>query len=92
MEIIADKSFEKDFKRLPSSIKSGMVHVYDVLSAAQNQWMVSSMPQVKSMVSNKGFYRLKVGDYRIGFYFKEDVLLLSRVLHKKEIYRFFPPR
>ena len=91
MEIIADRSFEKDFKRLPSVIKQELVRVYDILLAAQNQLTVTSMPQVKPMESNKAFHRFRLGEYRLGFYFKGKVLHLSRILHRKEMYRFFPP-
>lgn len=65
--------------------------VYDMLLAAQNQLAVTSMPQVKPMESNKAFYRFRPGEYRLGYYFKEKVLHLSRILHRKEMYRFFPP-
>jgi len=36
-------------------------------------------------------YRLRVGDYRIGFYFDGETVTFARVLHRKDIYRYFPP-
>lgn len=38
----------------------------------------------------KSFYRIKVGKYRIGISFKKDTIIFVRVLHRKEIYRYFP--
>jgi mRNA interferase RelE/StbE len=90
MEVIADKSFEKDFKKLAAPIKSEVTKVYNVFLAS-GQLKITSLNQVTVIVKHKGFYRFKLGDYRIGFYFKGKVLHLSRVLHRKEIYRFFPP-
>ena len=33
---------------------------------------------------------LRIKDYRIGLYFNEETLYLVRILHRKEIYKFFP--
>jgi mRNA interferase RelE/StbE len=35
-------------------------------------------------------YRLRVGNYRVGFFINDDTLLFSRALHRREIYRYFP--
>ena len=35
------------------------------------------------------FYRLKIGDYRIGLEIVNDELIFVRFLHRKEIYRFY---
>jgi len=31
-----------------------------------------------------------VGDYRVGVIFEEETVTFCRVLHRKEIYRYFP--
>jgi mRNA interferase RelE/StbE len=33
----------------------------------------------------EGFYRLKIGDYRLGCQLENDVLIFSRIVHKKFI-------
>ena len=45
---------------------------------------------MKKIKRDNNAYRLRVGDYRIGFFLEEDTIIFSRVLHRKEIYRFFP--
>ena len=82
----------KFFNKLPPQVKKELTRMYDAFSLEPNQLVIISMPQVKSMESNKGFYRYRLGDYRIGFYFAGQVLHLSRILHQKVIYKFFPPR
>ncbi len=39
-----------------------------------------------------GFYRLRVGDYRVGFRLDFDIKVIKflRVRHRKDIYRYFP--
>ncbi|MGA9351150.1 MAG: type II toxin-antitoxin system RelE/ParE family toxin [Anaerolineae bacterium] len=36
------------------------------------------------------FYRIRLGDYRIGIEVLEDKVILVRILHRKDIYRYFP--
>jgi mRNA interferase RelE/StbE len=36
------------------------------------------------------FYRIKTGDYRIGFEYKDGEIIIYRVLHRKDIYKYFP--
>jgi mRNA interferase RelE/StbE len=33
-----------------------------------------------------GAYRLRIGDYRVIFYMEDELLLISKVAHRKEVY------
>ena len=35
-------------------------------------------------------YRIRIGDYRGGFFLNGQTVVFARVLHRKEIYRYFP--
>lgn len=35
-------------------------------------------------------YRMRIDDYRICFYFQENIVELVRVLPRKTVYRYFP--
>ncbi len=48
------------------------------------------VPQVKPMRGHRGFFRVRIGDYRIGFQFVDDEITLLRCLPRKEVYRHFP--
>lgn len=41
-------------------------------------------------VVRSDYYHIRVGDYWIGLSGGENVLVFARVLHRKEIYRYFP--
>lgn len=45
---------------------------------------------LKRLKGVKGAYRLRIGDYRIGFYFEKNIIEMARVAHRKEIYDLFP--
>ena len=52
-----------------------------------------SLSQIKHLKKIRGFtsyYRIRIGDYRVGLKDEGDVLLVMRVLHRKDIYRVFP--
>jgi mRNA interferase RelE/StbE len=33
-----------------------------------------------------GAYRLRIGDYRVIFYLEEDLVLISKIVHRKDVY------
>jgi mRNA interferase RelE/StbE len=51
---------------------------------------LSEIRNIKKLKGFKTSYRIRVGDYRIGLFFDKKTIELARVLHRKEIYRFFP--
>ena len=48
------------------------------------------IPNLKKMEGYRNYYRIRVGDYRIGLKVEDQKVLLMRVLHRKEIYKYFP--
>ena len=49
--------------------------------------------EINNLKKLKGFddaYRIRVGDYRIGLFEIEETIAFARVLHRREIYRYFP--
>jgi len=45
---------------------------------------------LKKLRGGRDYYRIKIGDYRIGLIIKNDLVIFVRCLDRKEIYRFFP--
>ena len=88
MKILIDRSFERDAKKLPQSVQLKVKLAIDSILKASN---LSSL-QVSKMEGAKNAYRVRVGDYRIGFYLEDEIIVLSRVLNRKEIYRYFPKK
>ncbi|WP_201279130.1 type II toxin-antitoxin system RelE/ParE family toxin [Leptolyngbya iicbica] len=38
----------------------------------------------------QAFYRIRIGNYRIGLKVTDQEVIFVRLLHRREIYRFFP--
>ena len=51
------------------------------------------VPEIPEMVKLKGYdhyYRIRVGNYRLGVSMEEDSFCFVRFLHRKDIYKYFP--
>jgi mRNA interferase RelE/StbE len=48
------------------------------------------IPNLKPLEARGKYYRVRVGDYRIGLVFERGTVTFLRCLHRKDIYRYFP--
>ncbi len=48
------------------------------------------IPNLKRLDAKGKYYRIRVGDYRVGFVFEQGTVTFVRCLDRKEIYRYFP--
>ena len=81
-------SFKKDLKKIrDSKILESIEIVIDVVKAADT---IKTVPNLIKMKGYEEFYRLRMGDYRIGIKLVNDEVIFVRVLHRREIYRYFP--
>lgn len=56
----------------------------------KNAGTLQEISNIKKLTGYKAAYRVKLAAYRIGFIYDENKIVLSRVMHRKEIYRHFP--
>lgn len=81
------KSFQKDALKLPAPAQIQLRKIINVLSHAKK---LSELSSCKKLTGFKNAYRIRMGEYRIGFIFENEVIELVRVLGRKEIYKYFP--
>ena len=48
------------------------------------------IPQLKRLETKGKYYRIRVGNHRMGLVFEEGAVTFVRCLDRKEIYRHFP--
>jgi len=89
MEIIFDRSFSKSLNKLTDQdIKAKIEQVIIEAEAADS---LIDIANIKKMQGFKSFYRIRVGDYRIGIELENNAALrFIVVLHRKDIYKKFP--
>ncbi len=88
MEIKYKKQFLKDLASLPESYRTTVEAL--VFETLPNMTLFGIMQRIAKLKGKKGFYKIRVGDYRIGVFLENEFLEFKRVLHRKEIYRYFP--
>ncbi len=90
MKLTLKKTFLKDLARVVEPQKTEVKRFLDALS--QNPRLLETLPHVKKLRGKKSghFFRVRFGDYRLGYEKKADEIILYRILHRKEIYRYFP--
>ncbi|MBE5229119.1 MAG: type II toxin-antitoxin system RelE/ParE family toxin [Microcystis aeruginosa PMC 728.11] len=70
-------------RKLRQRIEAVIVEV----EAANN---LAELRNIKAIEGHPSYYRIRIGDYRIGIYVEENMIAFVRVLHRKEMYRYFP--
>ena len=83
-----EKSFLKDIKKLND--KSIAKKLKDILSLLENSDYLMDISNIKKLKGHNNYYRIKIGNYRLGFSLEDKEIDIIRFLHRKDIYKFFP--
>jgi mRNA interferase RelE/StbE len=87
MKVIADKSFQKDILKLDAAAKNQISKLIIQLNQTTS---INEIPNFKKIKGFKNAYRIRLGNYRIGIRMDGETVLLIRILHRKDIYHYFP--
>lgn len=88
MKYFVERSFTKDIKSLPKEVKEAVKEYFDMVdkAAAFNELSEGLI----KLTGYKIYYRHRVGDYRVGIAYRNESVIFIRVMHRREIYRYFP--
>ena len=82
------ESFLKDVRKIKEhAVKLKIQEAIEAVEAAPT---LSSVPNMKKLKTGSSYYRIKVGDHRIGIAYECNTVIFIRALHRKDIYRYFP--
>jgi mRNA interferase RelE/StbE len=89
MRLTVHKSFEKDIEKITD--KKLAIAVMSVIENLEHTTDLGAIRNLKKIKAKGNYYRIRVGDYRIGFHFTSpDSVALLRLMHRKDIYTYFP--
>jgi mRNA interferase RelE/StbE len=83
------KSFAKDLKKR-SQEKKLLTHVQEIIEAVEQVERLEEINNFKKITALGDYYRIRLGDYRIGLKIEQETVVFVRFLHRSEIYRYFP--
>lgn len=88
MRTIYLESFERDIKKLKEKkIRADLLELLDYIKECGSIIEIKNLKKIKG---DKKFYRIRIGDYRLGVKIEEETVTFIRFLHRKDIYRYFP--
>jgi mRNA interferase RelE/StbE len=77
-------SFAKDLRSIKS--KEILSRIKEVIGQVEKAQSLQEITSIKKLKGGRNYYRIRVGEYRIGLVIEGDEICLDR----KEIYRYFP--
>jgi mRNA interferase RelE/StbE len=82
------KQFSKDLSKInDEALKTNL---FDVIMILKNVESLNLVSNIKKMKGHSEAYRIRIGKYRLGFYFDGEVIELARFAKREDIYKLFP--
>lgn len=88
MNIEFRRSFVKDLEKVVDSRLRQRVS--EVIVAVEQAQALGEVGHVRKLRDGESYYRIRVGDYRIGVLLDGETVVFVRFLHRKDVYRYFP--
>ena len=81
-------SFTRDLRRVRD--RSLLKRVKQTIEEVEAAVRVLDIKNLKKLRTEGRYYRIKLGDYRIGLLIEDNTIVFVRLLHRSEINRYFP--
>jgi len=84
VKIIFRRSFAKDLKKIRQN--AILQEVQAVLEQIEQSASLHDIPNVTHLTSEGPYYRIRIGDYRLGLFVEDEAITFVRFLHRRDIY------
>ena len=88
MKALFEKSFGRDLKKVKD--KRLLAQVQEIIEQVKSASSMGEISNLKKLQGYETYYRIRVGNYRIGIEVMEGRVIFVCLLHRKDIYRYFP--
>ena len=88
MKVEFRRSFIKDLERVKR--KELKERVKAAITQVEGAQTIQEIRNIKKLRGGERYYRIRIGDYRLGLVLKEGTAVFVRFLHRKDVYRYFP--
>ncbi len=93
MEVIITRSFLKDLKSKPKAVVHAVEKLISQLEAAKNlDQSGTDFRKMEGQKKGESYYRIRVGDWRVGVEYIHPKVIVIRILARGEVYKHFPPQ
>ncbi len=88
MEVVFLRAFIQDFKGIQDvAVRRKVERTVHQLQSVRS---LRELKHVKKLEGHSNAYRIRLGDYRIGFFLANGTVELARIANRRDIYRGFP--
>jgi mRNA interferase RelE/StbE len=89
MRVLYSKRFSKDLDHIATDreLKKRLLQLIDQIKQIES---LAELENVRKIQGYDGYFRIRLGDYRLGVKITDNGLEVLRFLHRKDIYRRFP--
>jgi len=88
MNILYSKKFLKDIEQLNE--RKIRRNIEDVINQIKDSHSLAELNSVRKMVGYDNYYRIRIGNYRLGLKSENSTVTMLRFKHRKDIYDVFP--
>lgn len=88
MRVEFRESFAKDLKNVKD--KGLLKRAKEVVESVERANTLDEIHNLKKLKGSGNYFRLRVGDYRVGIALEDDVVIFVRFLNRKDTYKYFP--
>jgi len=81
-------SFARDLKRIRDKALSKRLR--EIIEGVERAKSPSEILNLKKLKGRGDYYRIRVGEYRVGVALGGDHIVFVRFLNRKDIYKYFP--
>jgi len=84
-----DKSFSKSLDKITENVVKEKLK--NIITEIDNATTFRQIKNIKKLVGFQNYYRIRVGNYRIGFELRNNSTIRFIIIsHRKDIYKKFP--
>ena len=88
MKVAVQKSFEKDISKIKNKLLAQKI--LSTIEELETFGVISDIPHLKKLKGEGNYYRIRIGEFRLGFKIEKDTIVLLRIMARKDIYKYFP--
>ena len=85
-------AFRESFLRDARDVKEKTVQqrVREVIDHVEQVNKPTDIASLKKLKGRGAYYRIRIGEYRVGLKIEADTVTFVRILNRKDIYKYFP--
>jgi len=88
VKLLFKESFAKDLEKITDT--QFLSQVRRVIESTEKAPTLREIPHIKKLLASGKYFRIRIGQYRIGLIAEKGEITFVRCLHRRDIYRYFP--